>query len=359
VGERFVSDTSKCDADRSLTILGLLDRLLNNPWAQPPLASDWEVHPTYPKHTVPYYLAPLWDQDMAARAGAEKQKRETARKQAQASDEGAGKIPRELREKLKKAKAARGLLKDLEEQVRVFVKSWEDSSKKEAKAENPEIDSEDEEIVFVGRNGQMSDMPPSPKSKDRKKEDEIERDRLVFDSLANDQGASFGYVICISLSLPSSVLISSDAGWFTQSLPTTVYTPGRSRWETQRDGRPMWVSHPPWESVDHHRQCYELVPCGAWFDYLVSQGAVARYCITFPCCTLKHFRTAATFLCSIYIGVSTRERTLVYLHASISSIIIQALRRPSSYDLSSYTDRQRYRGLRTLLQSIYTRICNG
>lgn len=211
---------------------------------------------------------------MAARAGAEKQKREAARKQAQASDGSAGKIPRELREKLKKAKAARGLLKDLEEQVRVFVKSWEDSIKKEAKDKEPEIDSEDEEIVFIGRNGQMSDMPPSPKSKDRKKEDEIERDRLVFDSLANDQGASFGYVIRICLSLVF-VLIDPDVGWFTRLLPTTVYIPGRSRWETQRDGRPMWVSHLPWEPVDHHRQCYELVPYGAWSDHLTSQGAVA------------------------------------------------------------------------------------
>lgn len=178
----------------SLTILGRTDRLLNNPWAQPPLASDWEVHPTYPKHTVPYYLAPLWDQDMAARAGAEKKKRDVARKQAQACDESAGKIPRELREKLKKAKAAKGLLKDLEEQVRVFVEKWEDSAKKEAKDKEFEVDSEDEEIVFVGRNGQMNDMPPSPSPQTRSEEDDIEKDRLVFESLANDRGASFGSV---------------------------------------------------------------------------------------------------------------------------------------------------------------------
>ena len=166
------------------------DRLLNNPWVQPPLPSDWEVHPTYPKHAVPYYLAPLWDQGMAARAGTEKKKREAAHKQVEAEDGSAGKIPKELREKLKKAKAAKGLLKDLEEQVRLFVKSWEDQSKDVGKHE---LDSEDEEIVFVGRNGQMSDMPLSPKiSLD---ECDSERDqRLVFDSLVNDQGASFGYV---------------------------------------------------------------------------------------------------------------------------------------------------------------------
>lgn len=163
---------------------------------------------------------------MAARAGAEKQKREAARKQAQAWDESAGRIPRELREKLKKAKAAKGLLKDLEEQVRLFVKSWEDSIKKEAVGKEPEVDSEDEEIVFVGRNGQMNDMPSSPKAQKRREEDELERDRLVFDSLANDQGASFGYVSSGSLLL-TSVLIDPDAGWFTRLLPTTASTLGR------------------------------------------------------------------------------------------------------------------------------------
>ncbi len=190
---------------------------------------------------------------MAARAGAEKTKREAARKQAQASDESAGKIPRELREKLKKAKAARGLLKDLEEQVRVFVKNWEDSTKKDAKENEPEIDSEDEEIVFVGRNGQMNDMPSSPKFKNNKEEDEIERDRLVFDSLANDQGASFGYVTCRFLLL-ASVLINPDAGWFTQSLLIMVYIPGRSLSEIQHAVRPMWVSPPTRVPADHHHR---------------------------------------------------------------------------------------------------------
>ena len=127
---------------------------------------------------------------MAFRAEAEKRKRDVARKQNQTSDESAGKIPRELREKLKKAKAAKGLLKDLEEQVRQFVEKWEDSARKEQSLE-PEMDSEDEEIVFVGRNGQMNDIPPSPKPSS---EPNVEKDTLVFDSLADDQGAGFGYV---------------------------------------------------------------------------------------------------------------------------------------------------------------------
>ena len=123
---------------------------------------------------------------MAAHAGAEKKKRDTARQRAQASDESSGKIPRELREKLKKAKAAKGLLKDLEEQVRFFVMKWENQAQ-EVRRQQAEIDSDDEEIVFVGRNGQMSDWSS-------KTQTSMERDRLIFDSLANDRGAGFGYV---------------------------------------------------------------------------------------------------------------------------------------------------------------------
>ena len=132
---------------------------------------------------------------MATRASAEQEKREAARQRAEAEDRSAGKIPRELREKLKKAKAAKGLLKDLEEQVRLFVKDWEDQRKDISEYE---LDSEDEEIVFVGRNGQMNDVPSSPKI--GLEESDAEKDqRLVFESLANDQGASFGYVSCYSL----------------------------------------------------------------------------------------------------------------------------------------------------------------
>jgi hypothetical protein len=43
-----------------------------------------------------------------------------------------------------------------------------------------EVDSEDEEIVFVARNGHMDDIP-SPRSK-KSLDEELERDKLVFDS---------------------------------------------------------------------------------------------------------------------------------------------------------------------------------
>ena len=126
---------------------------------------------------------------MAKRVEAREQAKRDAKKRATATDETQGRVPREVREKLKKAKAAKGLLKDLEEQVRSFVQDWEGKTKR---LDKPDIDSEDEEIVFVGRNGHMHDTPPSPKFRDSLDDDDLERQYLVFDSLANDQGANFG-----------------------------------------------------------------------------------------------------------------------------------------------------------------------
>ncbi|KAL8674821.1 MAG: hypothetical protein Q9168_000802 [Polycauliona sp. 1 TL-2023] len=168
------------------------DRLLSNPWAQPPLPSDWEVQPTYRKRSVPYYLAPLWDAQVAARENAEAMKRKIGNKDSAATG-GNAKVPKELREKLKKTKAAKGLLQDLEEQVRNFVKDWEAKKHKPASVPKVDLDSDEEEIVFVGRNGQMHDVPQSPHAvMDDFDENDIRRDKLVFDSLADDHGASFG-----------------------------------------------------------------------------------------------------------------------------------------------------------------------
>ncbi|KAF2098880.1 hypothetical protein NA57DRAFT_39326 [Rhizodiscina lignyota] len=160
------------------------DRLLNNPYAQPPLPSDWEVHPTHPVHVVPYYLAPLWDSGFSRQHAERTTRARTAR--ADAQDESV-RIPKEVREKLKRARGAKGLLQDLEEEVRVFVQRWDEGQRKRERDLMIEPDSDEDEVVFVGRNGQMSDMPDS-----RRTSEELEREKLVFDSLEDDHGASFG-----------------------------------------------------------------------------------------------------------------------------------------------------------------------
>jgi hypothetical protein len=104
------------------------DRLLDNPHVEPPTPRDWEVHPTHRVKHVPYYLAPLWD------AGLRRQQNE--RKVAVTAHKAAiktvankpttpGVVPKELREKLKRSRGAKGLLMDLEGEVRKFVEDWE------------------------------------------------------------------------------------------------------------------------------------------------------------------------------------------------------------------------------------------
>jgi len=165
------------------------DRLIGNPHAEPPLPADWEVRPTHPVHAVPYFLAPLWDAKYAQESAKRKEKLRSKTKKSPEGPNGVGRVPKELKEKLKRAKGARSLLQDLEHEVRVFVQDWEAKEQDRIKAEDmPEPDSDDD-IVFVGRNGQMHDTPPSPRMSE---EEFLEREKLVFDALEEDHGASFG-----------------------------------------------------------------------------------------------------------------------------------------------------------------------
>ena len=126
-------------------------------------------------------------------------------------EEQKGRIPQELRQKLKKSKGAKSLLQDLEEEVRKFVKEWERKQHAlEEGGSGAELDSEDEEIVFVGRNGTMSD------EQRKTVEEELEREKLVFDSLADDHGASFGYAIATLLILES--LLTRNRRWLVHSI---------------------------------------------------------------------------------------------------------------------------------------------
>lgn len=162
------------------------DHLLHVPNAQPPLPSDWEVHPTYPVHTVPYYLAPLWDAGVRHRAEEIAEEKKRAISKRSGIQEQKGRVPQELRQKLKKSKGAKSLLQELEEEVRTFVKEFEKREREREGKEEVEMDSEDEEIVFVGRNGTMSD------EQRKTVEEELEREKMIFDALEGDKGASFG-----------------------------------------------------------------------------------------------------------------------------------------------------------------------
>ena len=146
----------------------------------------------------------------------------------------AANVPREIKGKLKWRRGgwARGLLKDLEEDVRGWVGGVWDNEKEEQEevingdtkhakrgsAVMSDTDSEDEEIVFVGRQGSTTSLPhrtksqaslrsqykthpqqPTVRVEEKAKETEREKERqetisdskLIYEGLEDDKSASF------------------------------------------------------------------------------------------------------------------------------------------------------------------------
>lgn len=103
------------------------------------------------------------------------------------AEEAASNVPKEVRAQLKHARAAKGLLQDLEEEVRAFLQRWNEKDAKSREIGLADVDSEEEEIVFVGRNGQMHDTPTGDKAFEG-----LQREKLVFDGRVDDRGAGFG-----------------------------------------------------------------------------------------------------------------------------------------------------------------------
>lgn len=158
----------------------MIDRLLHLPNVQPPLPTDWDVRPTHPVHHIPYQLAAYWDIKGGVRERVEE------RKQVLASGPT---VPHDLRVKAKRTPAVKSWLRVLEEPVRQFL-----VDRGVAGEESDSMDSEDEEIVFVGRNGSMNDRPsPSPswKRARREKKDAEAEEGMVLDSLGDDESAAF------------------------------------------------------------------------------------------------------------------------------------------------------------------------
>ena len=206
----------------------ITDRLLNNPHAEPPLPQDWEIRPTYPVRRVPYYLAPLWDAAEFQRAIESHSKgrrntRSSRRKNhptlgISPFEEDAINISRDVRSRLKHARSAKGLLQDLEDDVRKFLVQWNEREcrlrgeglhdaplthelpvrtkpveKSEDSALMSDTEGEDEEIVFIGRTANNTiTVSDSPGRKKREQEENLLSEKLVFEGLEHDKGAAFG-----------------------------------------------------------------------------------------------------------------------------------------------------------------------
>ncbi|KAI3402109.1 hypothetical protein diail_38 [Diaporthe ilicicola] len=164
-----------------------MKRLTDVPNVEPPQPSDWEPRPVYPVHHVPYHVATFWDRGLRQQV-----EDKTARnKKTAVGSGGGGRVPRELRDTVKRTPGVKGWLRALEEPVREFLlERHRDAG--EAPVREDESDVSDDEVVFVGRKAAAAPTAPAPprdawKGAHREVRDGRRVDRgMVFDSPDDD-----------------------------------------------------------------------------------------------------------------------------------------------------------------------------
>lgn len=160
------------------------------PNAQPPQPFDWEPRPLHPVNHVPYQIAVIWDKRVRAEVET-KSDIAARRKQMQTRTLGdahvAGRVPRELFQRAKKIPAVKTWVRSLEEPVRRYL--VEQELAKEPLSSESE-DTEDEEIVFVGRDGNTRDGWKKAK---RESKGKTEEEGMIFDALGDDTDSAFRY----------------------------------------------------------------------------------------------------------------------------------------------------------------------
>ncbi|CAI6090139.1 unnamed protein product [Clonostachys chloroleuca] len=179
------------------------DRLMHVPNAQPPEPRDWEVRATHTVHHIPYQLAQFWDvgvrqrvEDKTARLAAQRKKQQL--KSGSATGLGAGEVPRDLRESAKRSPVVRSWVRALEEPVRGYLRARADEREQDLLDDSAagEMDSDDEEIVFVGRSGAMRELNGKGggggwKRAHREVSHETVDSGMVFDSFGEGEGAAY------------------------------------------------------------------------------------------------------------------------------------------------------------------------
>lgn len=159
------------------------------PNVEPPLPSDWEVHPTHVVRHIPYHVAQYWDKGLQQQV---EEKKAAAALQRKKRGADAGKVPRDLRDKVRHKPGLKGWVRVLEEPVRQFL--VERGVGEERREEDDDsLDSEDDEIVFVGRNGSMRDggKRDSWKPAHREVHEKPVDTGMVLDSLEDDESGAF------------------------------------------------------------------------------------------------------------------------------------------------------------------------
>lgn len=137
----------------------------------------------YPIHHIPYHIAQYWDRGLREQV---EDKTNIARKR-KTSSEGKGRVPRDLRETIKKTPGVKGWVRTLEAPVRQFL--LDHGEAQEAKDES---DFSDEEIVFVGRKAAPRD---AWKKAHREVHDHAIDQGMIYDSLEDEESGAFKYVL--------------------------------------------------------------------------------------------------------------------------------------------------------------------
>lgn len=221
------------------------DRLLHVPNAQPPLPSDWEVHPTHPSHHVPYALASFWDCGLRQHVDKKSAKVAAQRKRQQlatgaATGLGRGEVPRDLRESAKRSPVVKTWVRALEEPVRLYLQGHSLGAANAAAAPAPdpaaasatssdELDSEDEEIVFVGRKKAAAAVAastpsavPAPRGgwrlAHREVQDETVDHGMVFDAFGDHESAPFKYAALLYVCVMWLLTVDVYRRWLTHSI---------------------------------------------------------------------------------------------------------------------------------------------
>ena len=161
--------------------------------------------------TVPYQLAQYWDKGLRERVEARKRQsrrnntNNNSNKAATPDDDPVGHVPRDLRNTAKRTPAVKSWLRVLEEPVRAFVveRGLASVAAVAVESSSDETDSDDEEIVFVGRNGRMRDGKPwKPARRQVAGQGQGEGERGLVLEMEEEAGGGAFKCVCFSL-LPS------------------------------------------------------------------------------------------------------------------------------------------------------------
>lgn len=160
-------------------------------------------------------MAQYWDRGL--RQQVEEKKSTAARKQKAVANT-RGKVPRDLRETVKKTPGVKGWMRSLEEPVRQFLVDRGGATEASKEVQQDESDYSDEEIVFVGRK-KATQETAWKKAHREVREQQIDRG-MIFDSLEDDESGAFKYVTrkCFGFEPITNNIFFAKRRWLTHSI---------------------------------------------------------------------------------------------------------------------------------------------